>query len=124
MSQENVESVRRGIANVDTFWGMLDDFVVWDLREAPLEVDLDAVYVGRDAVIQASRHYWGTWTDYRLDAEEFIDAGQSVVVVVRERMRGKGSGIPLDRRWAQTWTFHRGHWAASLSGCLNPTESR
>jgi ketosteroid isomerase-like protein len=107
MSQENVELVRRGIESVDTFWGMLDDYVVWDLRENPV-VDLDAVYVGRDAVIQGSRHYWGTWKDYRLEAEEFIDAGSSVVVVVNERMRGKGSGVPFDRRWAQIWTFHRG----------------
>jgi ketosteroid isomerase-like protein len=70
--------------------------------------DIDPVYTGRDAVIEASRHYWGTWEDYRLDAEEIRDAGSSVFVAVRERMRGKGSRVPIDRRWAQVWTFHRG----------------
>jgi len=107
MSRENVEMVRRGIESVETFWALLDEYVVWDLRPAPV-VDLDPVYVGRDAVIEGSRHYWGTWEEYRLDAEEIIDAGASVVVVVHERMRGKGSGVPIDRHWAQIWTFYRG----------------
>ena len=107
MSQENVELVRRGVDDVEAFWAMLDEYVVWDLRPAPV-VDLDPVYIGRDAVIEGSRHYWGTWEEYRLDADEIIDAGASVVVVVHERMRGKGSGVPIDRHWAQIWTFHRG----------------
>jgi ketosteroid isomerase-like protein len=81
--------------------------VVWDLREAPL-LDLDGVYVGRDAVIEASRHYWGTWDDHRLDLEELRNAESSVVVVMRERGRGKGSGAPFEQRLAQVWTFHRG----------------
>ena len=107
MSRENVGLVRRGIESVDAFWAMLDDYVVWDLRDMP-GPDLSGVVVGRDAVIEGSRRYWGTWEDYRLDAEELIDAGSSVVVAMRERGRGKGSGIPVERRWAQVWTFSRG----------------
>jgi ketosteroid isomerase-like protein len=107
MSEENLELVRRGMESVETFWALLDDDVVWDMHELPVP-DLHGVYEGRDAVIEASRHYWGTWDDYRLDAEELIDAGSSVVVAVRERGRGKGSGAPFDQRWAQVWTFRRG----------------
>jgi ketosteroid isomerase-like protein len=107
MSRENVELVRRGIQSVETFWALLDEHVVWDLRDYPV-LDLDGVYVGRDAVIEASRHYWGTWDDYRLDAEELMDAGSSVIAVVRERGRGKGSGAPFEQRFAQVWTFGRG----------------
>ncbi len=107
MSRENVELVRSGIKDVESFWAMLDEHVVWDLRGFT-RLDLDDVYVGRDAVIEGTRRYWGTWDEYRLDAEELIDAGSSVVVVVRERMRGRGSGVPIDRRWAQIWTFRHG----------------
>ena len=107
MSEENVELLRRGIASLDTFWDLLDDYVVWDLRGDPV-VDLDPVYLGRDAVIEASRRYWGTWDEYSLEAEEIIDAGSSVVVALHERMSGKGSGVQLDRHLAQIWTFHRG----------------
>ena len=107
MSQENVELIRRGIQRVEAFWALLDEYVVWDLRDRPM-LDLDSVYVGRDAVVEASRHYWGTWQDYRLEAEELIDAGSSVVVAVRERGRGKGSGAPFDQRFAQVMTLSRG----------------
>src|SRR5215203_5318972 len=107
MSQENVELVRRGVQSVEAFWALLDEYVVWDLRDYPI-LDLDGVYVGRDAVVEASRHWWGAWTEYHLDAEELIDAGSSVVLVVRERGRGKGSGAPFEQRFAQVWTFGRG----------------
>ena len=87
MSQENVEQVKRGIADVHVFWAMLDEHVVWDLRDWP-KLDLDSVYVGRDAVIQATRRYWGAFgDDYRVDAEEIVDCGQSVFVLLRERGR-------------------------------------
>jgi ketosteroid isomerase-like protein len=66
------------------------------------------VYIGRDAVIEGSRHWWGAWTDYSLNAEEIIDAGSSVVLLVHEQGRGKGSGVPFEKRWAQVWTFSRG----------------
>jgi len=107
MSEENVEMVRRGVQSVEFFWTLLDEYVVFDLRDRPI-LDLDGVYVGRDAVIKASRHYWGTWDEYSIEAEELIDAGSSVVMTVRERARGKGSGVPFDIHWAQVWTFGRG----------------
>ncbi len=107
MTQDNLELVRRGVADVHDFWAMLDDFVIWDLRARPLP-DLDQVYVGRDAVIKASTHYWGTWENYQLQAEEILDAGLSVVVILHERGRGKGSGAPFDLRHPQLWTFRAG----------------
>ena len=98
--------VRRGIQSVEAFWAMLDEHVVWELRDYSIP-DFDGVYVGRDAVVEASRHWWGTWTD-RLDAEELLDAGSSVVVVVREQGRGKGSGAPFEQRYAAVLIFDRG----------------
>jgi ketosteroid isomerase-like protein len=108
MSQENVEAVRRGIASAESFWALLDEDVVWEI---PPEIELPDIprrVVGRQEVIEGTRHYWGTWDEYRLDAEELIDAGSSVVLVVQERGRGRGSGIPFERRWAQVWTFRQG----------------
>jgi ketosteroid isomerase-like protein len=107
MSDENVELVRRAFEGPEAFWALLDEYVVMDAREIPVLVDLPSVLVGRDAVIEGTRHYWGTWTDYRLDVEELIDAGPSVVLVIREQARGKGSGVPHELRFAQVLTFHR-----------------
>jgi hypothetical protein len=52
-------------------------------------------------VIDYFRHYWGTWDDYVLEPTEIIDAGEDRVIVVHyERGRGRGSGVPFERRWA------------------------
>jgi hypothetical protein len=106
MSHENVELVRRGVESVDAFWAMLDEYVIWDLRASLPMPDLDSVYVGRDAVIKASRHYWGTWSDYYVEAKEILDAGPSAVVILRERGRGKSSRV-WGNEWCSWATIHR-----------------
>ena len=108
MSQENLELVRRGIDSVEAFWALLDEYVAWDLRGRQRVPDLDSVYVGRDAVIKGSRHYWGTWEDYSVEAEEVLDADPCVVVILRERGCGKGSGVPFEQTHPQLWTFRGG----------------
>jgi hypothetical protein len=35
MSQENVDLVRRGFSNPDSFWALLDEHVVFDTRSLP-----------------------------------------------------------------------------------------
>jgi hypothetical protein len=75
MSQQNVELARRGMESVEVFFSLLDEFVVADVRAYPLP-DYSGVVVGRDKYIEMSRHYWGAWEDYRVEAEEFVDAGQ------------------------------------------------
>lgn len=113
MSEPIVEIVRRAVGSLETFWALLDEYVVWDLRESR-SVDPNGVIVGREAVIEGSRKYWGAWDEYRIEAEELIEAGSSVVVLGREIGRGKGSGVPIERPLAQVWTLHQGQiirWA-------------
>ena len=105
MAHDLTELVRRGIADVNVFWELLDDYVVWDMRAWRPLPDLDPVYVGRDAVMKASSRYWGTWTDYEVDAVEILPAGSCVVVMIHERGRGKSSGVPFDQMNPQVWTF-------------------
>jgi ketosteroid isomerase-like protein len=56
-------------------------------------------------VIRGSRHYWGTWDDYSVEAEELLEAGPSVVVILRESGCGKESGAPFEQTHPQLWTF-------------------
>ena len=107
MSERNMELARRGMESMEAFFSLLDECIVADVRAFPLP-DYSGLVVGRDKFIEMSRHYWGAWEDYRVEPEEFIDAGQSVVVGIHERGRGKGSGVQLDRRWAYIWTFREG----------------
>ena len=107
MSQENVEAARRGMNGTEEYFALLDDYVVFDQRSFPLPDSLPVV-MGKEAMVAMLRRYWGAFEDYSMTASEVIGAGQSVVVVIQEHGRGKGSGVPLDREWAQIWTFSRG----------------
>ena len=40
------------------------------------------------------------WEERRLEAEEFIDAGDDVVVLLHEYRRGGGSGVELETKTA------------------------
>ena len=49
---------------------------------------------------------WGAaWSEWSSEPEQFIDAGDSVVVVVRMKAKGAGSGLELDRQDAQVYRF-------------------
>ena len=52
--------------------------------------------------------YLSGWNEYRLEAKEFIDAGDDKVLVFsREGGRGKGSGAEVQTHpTAHLWTLH------------------
>ena len=105
MSKENVELVRSAYRAGDPsrFFDLLDDEVEFDFTAYP--VPGSSVLRGKDAAIEWSRGFWGTWDEYALEPTEIIDVGDEMVIVVQhERARGKGSGVRLERRWALLYT--------------------
>ena len=44
----------------------------------------------------------------RVEAEEIVDAGDRVVVMVHHSGRGRTSGIEVDQRYAMVWTVRDG----------------
>jgi uncharacterized protein len=96
MSEENVETVRRVLEARNR--GDID--VVMTYAAPDIEFDLSAsagtfagVYTGH----QALRRLWAAWSEVfsemNWEAEEYIDAGDAVVVPVRFHSRGRGSGV-------------------------------
>lgn len=51
------------------------------------------------------RHFLGVWERVVIEGESLLAAGESVVVGVRQRATGKGSGVPVELRYFQVWTF-------------------
>jgi hypothetical protein len=52
---------------------------------------------------------WGAaWAEWRIDADEFIDAGDSVVLLMRMNTEGRGSGINAQRQDAHVYGFTQG----------------
>jgi uncharacterized protein len=109
MSEENVEIVRR----------VYDGYLSGDFERAlslvdpAVECDVSIrpdgkVYRGHDGVIEALRTWSGTWEAFRIDVEEIIDGGDSVVGVERQSGRGKGSGLPMAQQTFSVFTIDDG----------------
>jgi len=107
MSQENVEIVRAAYeeweqgdlgAGVDRY----DRHVLF----IPLADFPDAgLYLGTEAFRGFMRGWLEPFTNFTISAEEFIEAGDSVVVAAHQRAVGQESGAPTDLRYFHVWTF-------------------
>jgi ketosteroid isomerase-like protein len=104
MSQENVEVVRRA-------WEAYmrrDNEAALALYhpEAELRHPLDgSVYRGLDGVRAFFRDWHAAWSELLSnDVEEWIDAGEDVIAVMRIRARGRSSGVTVERREWDVWT--------------------
>jgi ketosteroid isomerase-like protein len=100
MSDANVELVRRVFAATDrrdwdTVLAAYTPDTEWDDRDLRPE---GAVHRGIDAMRAEMRAWFGTWSGYAQEIEEIHDAGDDVVLVVRESGTGKGSGASMEQR--------------------------
>jgi ketosteroid isomerase-like protein len=84
---------------------LYDTHVVLVLRD---EFPDAGVYVGQDETRTYMRRFLADWTDAAIEAEEVLDAGDSVAVAVHQRATGSGSGVSTDMRYWQLWTFRAG----------------
>ena len=110
VSAANVELVRR------VYEALLRD----DLEGALELMDEEIEYVNPDYAVESGRRYGhagiranvenmrASFTSWRFQPEEFIDAGDDVVVVGTFRARGRDSGIEIDRRQSRLWTIRDG----------------
>ena len=89
----------------DQTFELLDDEHVLEVDERSPEA---GVYHGHDGVRRYFRRWLGTWTDRSWEIVRVEPAGDDVVIVGIEHMRGKGSGIELSRRSAVVHTVRDG----------------
>jgi ketosteroid isomerase-like protein len=105
MSQENVALMERFYQQFLTTgeppWDMLDEKVEVRDHDTPDQ----GAYRGRAGVERSLRDWGDAWAEWSIEPEEFIDADDSVVVVVRMHAKGTGSGVELDRQDALVYRF-------------------
>ena len=112
MSQENVEIVRRIVEEaVRERWEE-------SVRQLGPDTELHgtvggltegSVWRGPEQIRDLlEREDAEAWEERRLEAEEFIDAGDRVVVLLHEFRRGKGSGVEMETDTAVVYEVHDG----------------
>ena len=111
MSQEDIERLRRGFEHFAATGEFLAENVhadfVWDMstfRGWPEQ----QTYLGIEGARQFNTEWAGAWDDWEIEAEDYIDAGERIVVVLRQRGRSKATGVPVDMRLGQVWTLQDG----------------
>jgi ketosteroid isomerase-like protein len=122
MSRENLERLRVAfehfLAGKSDFGAeLLDPEVEWDASETGA-LDISGVYRGTEAVRQYWREWLAAWETVQFEYE-LVDAGDRVVALIDQRMRGRYTGIevPLGK-YAQVFTFRNAlivHWKIYMS---------
>ena len=104
MPQQNVEIMReaynafdRGEANL--LFDLLDPEIEWKAME-----DTEPKH-GVEGVLESIGGWFQVWDDFQIEPEEFIDSGDHVIAVVKERGRVPGSAEVVSQRFFQVWTL-------------------
>src|SRR3954449_6963162 len=97
MSEENVEVMRQIVeafnrGGVEAALPRFDDDVEWAGPDEWLD---DHLYQGHDGLRKLASQWTDSFDEYRLDPDRFIDAGDSVVILLFARGRIKGSEVPI-----------------------------
>jgi ketosteroid isomerase-like protein len=112
MSQENVEIIRRGyeyFKATGKIGGHPD--LVWDVSH--LGWPDQQIYHGPAGANQFNTEWAAAWDDWELEPQDYLDAGEYVVVILNQRGRSKATGIPVEMRFAQVWTLRDG-WGVRM----------
>jgi ketosteroid isomerase-like protein len=122
MSEQNVEIIRaiydewsRGGLGLDWFDPEITMVESETMPGAPAAHGIDAV----KRYIESFPNYWA---EIRIEPQEYIDAGEQVVVVARLIGRGRRSGAEVERLWAYVWTL-REHKALRMEAYADRAEA-
>jgi ketosteroid isomerase-like protein len=107
VSDENVEIVRSAFEalvaeDVATFLAALDPEVEWKQVEEPRPRH------GHTGVGEAIAQWLEMWEDPRFEAEEYIDGGEHVILLMRLTGRGRGSGAGVEMSSYHLFTVRDG----------------
>jgi ketosteroid isomerase-like protein len=114
MSQENVEIVRRGYelyaaGDLEGVTHLIsDEASLPDAGGLGIGDTAAGIRHGPDGFLQGSQDAVDAFDDYRVEPQEFIDAGDAVVVPVRISGRGRTSGALLEVRLVHVWVLRNG----------------
>jgi ketosteroid isomerase-like protein len=116
MSRENVEIVhhlieawnhgeQERVVPLERVVPFLDPDVIFDATRRIINPKTYAGIAGVRAMLAERDEVWG---EFRMEPDEFVDAGDRVVVIGRWVAKGRGSGAEVNQPIADVFTLHRG----------------
>jgi ketosteroid isomerase-like protein len=123
MSQENVERLRALYAEMACGnFGNATELLAPDFVYEPM-ADGRQTLVGVGAFTRQFREFLCQWSEFRIEALELEDLGETVLVTERQRGKGRASGIETEMTFFSTWTFRdglvvRARWDSDRAGAL------
>jgi ketosteroid isomerase-like protein len=126
MSEENVDRVCQGWESsmrgdpTDLDLSMVDSDVVYE--DEILPEHFGETYHGHEGIHRAWARAIEPWESFENEIEWARDAGDDVVTCHRMRVRGQGSGIAGEIRYAYLWRF-RGDKVTYCKSFRDPREA-
>jgi ketosteroid isomerase-like protein len=127
MSQENMELAKEAIYSVvnapDLVAAFRDENFLRKIKSVlepltdpeftfvlaePEFTGLGGIYEGHQGFVQAQQEWLSVWERYSNEPEEFIEVGEQVLVLGRERGRTKTGGVEVEILSATVWSFRLG----------------
>jgi len=123
MSQANVEIVRQmweAFLGDDPTSGLsfCDPDIEWDGTNLPD----GKVARGHEAVVEHAMRWAEMWDDWRMEPEQFVDAGGDQVILVFREIGRSESGLHMDERHAELYALREGK-VVSRKGFSDPAEA-
>ena len=108
MSEENVELIQKALGAF-----VSSGEPPWDALHEDVEVHDHDIMDGSDYRGHAGFGRWiadwsSAWAEDSIEPEGFLDAGDRVVVLIRQRTTGRGSGVALEREDAMVFGLSDG----------------
>lgn len=112
MSEENVEIIRE----LNEHWGRGDYAATGSFFDPKVEfarfgaagVGAEGEWRGLEEMWAAHAEYLRAYQDVRNEVDEIIDLDDRVLVLARERARGRASGVPIEHEIGQLYTLRNG----------------
>jgi ketosteroid isomerase-like protein len=118
-NEELVRRIYEISAHDPTAWGgLIDADIEWDTSAAPSGTRTR----GAEAALADYRAMLEAWDEYESVVERIVSAGDQVLVVVRNRGRGRAGGVPIEAVRAHVWGVREGR-AVSMRQYMDPREA-
>jgi hypothetical protein len=105
----NVDTIKQGYeafgrGDLDAATENFSDDICWDNPEAP-QVPNNGVTRGKDGVKQLFAALGDHWDSFSITPDEFIDGGDTIVVLSHSEQTGKETGKSVKLPWVHIWRF-------------------